>query len=106
MEEISETLSMSVEEEEVETEPDFSISFLRTNDFPWIFTKKPEKTSEQPPEEESEDSSVVENDEVELYDTLSSLVCIYKSDELNIFSEITSEIRRLMTKTVALADGV
>lgn len=59
IEEISESLSMSVEEEEVETEPDFSISFLRTNDFPW--NKKPEKSDEQPPEEESEDSTIVED---------------------------------------------
>lgn len=59
IEEISESLSMSVEEEEAETEQDFtSISFLR-NDFPW--NKKPEKSDEQPPEEESEDSSIVED---------------------------------------------
>ncbi|KAJ6632758.1 Dynein axonemal intermediate chain 7 like [Pseudolycoriella hygida] len=69
MEEISESLSMSVEEEEVETEPDFtSISFLRTNDFPWIFNKKTEKNDEQPPEEESEDSSVVEDAETDSSD--------------------------------------
>lgn len=62
MEEISEILSISVEEEEAETEQDFtSISFLRTNDFPWNFNKKPDKADEQPPEEESEDSSVVED---------------------------------------------
>lgn len=63
IEEISESLSMSVEEEEVETEPDFSISFLRTNDFPW--NKKAEKVDEQLPEEESEDSSVVADGDVE-----------------------------------------
>lgn len=66
IDEISESLSMSVEEEEVETEADFtSISFLRTNDFPWNFNKKPEKSDEQPPEEESEDSSIVEDGEME-----------------------------------------
>lgn len=67
IDEISESLSMSVEEEaEVETEADFtSISFLRTNDFPWNFNKKPEKSDEQPPEEESEDSSIVEDGEIE-----------------------------------------
>lgn len=67
MEEISESLSMSVEEEEMETEPDFSISFLRTNDFPWNFNKKPEKSDEQPVEEESEDSNTVHNAEMETY---------------------------------------
>lgn len=67
IEEISESLSMSVEEEEMETEPDFtSISFLRTNDFPWNFNKKPEKGDEPPPEEESEESSIVEEGETEM----------------------------------------
>lgn len=66
IEEISESLSMSVEEEEAETEQDFtSISFLRTNDFPWILNKKPDKSDEQPPEEESEDSTIVEEYEEE-----------------------------------------
>lgn len=67
IEEISESLSMSVEEEEAETEQDFTaISFLRTNDFPWNLNKKPEKTDEQPLEEESEDSSIVEDGEIEM----------------------------------------
>lgn len=68
IEEISECLSISVEEEEVETEQDFtSISFLRTSDFPWNFNKKPEKADEQPPEEENEDSSITEDSQVEMY---------------------------------------
>lgn len=63
IEEISESLSMSVEEEEAETEHDFSISFLRTNDFPW--NKKPDKNDEPPVDEESEDSSIVEDGDEE-----------------------------------------
>lgn len=67
IEELSESLSISVDEEEVETEPDFTtISFLRTNDFPWNFNKKPEKSDEQPLEEVSEDSSIVDDGVIEM----------------------------------------
>lgn len=62
IDEISENLSVSnvEEEEEAEAEPDYvGISFLRTNDYSWNFSKKEEVAPEpiQPSDDETESDS-------------------------------------------------